>query len=492
MGVRSLKEEIKDKISTNSKDNIAYIKELLKDNSDIVYREFFICKNLRGALVYIDGMADKLLLDDYVLESLMLDEGEVINAQDIKDKILSVSDLREVDKLSEGINAFLSGDTLLFIDNLDHAYILATRFWPARGVSEPSGETVVRGSREGFTETIRFNTALVRRRIRDTRFRIKASTLGARSKTDTAIMYIDDIVRDGLVEEVESRMSKINIDAVLDSGYVEQLIEDNKRSLFPQIQSTERPDVVAAALYEGRVAIMVDNSPFALIVPTTLPNLFQSPDDYYQRWISSSVVRVIRILGIILSIIMPALYVAVTSFHTDIIPTKLAYSIAATREGVPFPAFVETIIMEISLAFLMESIVRLPKPMGATIGIVGGLIIGQAAVSAGIVSPIMIIIVAVTVITSFMTPNYEVSSAFRIVRFLLIIAASIVGLYGIVLGVIVLLVHLVKLKSFGVSYLSPAVNCNLRDLKDFIIRFPTDKMKKRPRYMRTKDKIRQK
>lgn len=486
-----MKEEIREKISINSQDNIKYIKELLKDNSDIVYREFFICKNLRGALVYIDGMADKLLLDDYVLESLMLEEDEVIDAQEIKEKILSVSDLREVDKLSEGVNAFLSGDTLLFIDNLDEAYVLATRSWPNRGVSEPSGETVVRGSREGFTETIRFNTALVRRRIRDTRFRIKAVTLGVRSKTDTAIMYIDDIVKDGLVEEVENRISKINIDAVLDSGYVEQLIEDNKRSIFPQIQSTERPDVVAAALYEGRVAIMVDNSPFVLIVPATLPNLFQSPDDYYQRWISSSVVRVIRVLGIILSLIMPALYVAVTSFHTDIIPTKLAYSIAATREGVPFPAFIEAIIMEISLAFLMESIVRLPKPMGATIGIVGGLIIGQAAVSAGIVSPIMIIIVAITVITSFMTPNYEVSSAFRIVRFLLIIAASVVGLYGIVLGLVILLVHLVKLKSFGVAYLSPAVNTNTRDLKDFIIRFPTDKMKKRPRYMRTKDKIRQ-
>lgn len=487
-----MKEEIRDKISINSRENVKYIKEILKDNSDIVYREFFICKNLRGALVYIDGMADKLLLDDYVLQNIMLEDEDIINAAEIKDKILSVSDLREVDKLSEGVNAFLSGDTLLFIDNLEEAYVLATRFWPARGVSEPSGETVVRGSREGFTETIRFNTALVRRRIRDTRFRIKAVTLGVRSKTDTVIMYIDDIVRDGLVEEVENRINKINIDAILDSGYVEQLIEDNKRSIFPQVQSTERPDVVAAALYEGRVAIMVDNSPFALVVPATLPNLFQSPDDYYQRWISSSVVRVIRILGIILSLIMPALYVAVTSFHTDIIPTKLAYSIAATREGVPFPAFIEAIIMEISLAFLMESIVRLPKPMGATIGIVGGLIIGQAAVSAGIVSPIMIIIVAVTVITSFMTPNYEVSSAFRIVRFLLIIAASIVGLYGIVLGLVLLVVHLVKLKSFGVSYLSPAVNFNTRDLKDFIIRFPTDKMKKRPRYMRTKDKIRQK
>ncbi|MBK5240218.1 spore germination protein [Clostridium sp.] len=486
-----MKEKIEDKIELSVEKNIAYIKELLKDNSDVVFRTFNV-GDWKAALVYVDGMADKLLLDHYVLEPLMLCSKGIEDVKEIKDNLLAVSDMREVKKLSEGVNAALSGETLMFIDGLDCAYVIATRFWPARGIGDPSGETVIRGARDGFTETVRFNTVLVRRRIRDTRLRIKSKSIGTRSKTDVAIMYIDDIVNKEVLEELQDRIEKINIDAVFDSAYIEQLIEDNKYSPFPQIQSTERPDVVAAALYEGRVALLVDNSPFAIIVPCTLPNLFQSPDDYYQRWMHASIVRLIRMISIFISLTAPALYVAITSFNTSIIPTKLAYSIAASREGVPFPAFIEAIIMELFLALLMEAVVRLPRPIGATIGIVGGLVIGQSAVSAGIVSPIMIIIVAITAITTFVTPNYEVTSAFRLTRFLLIIASAIAGLYGIIMGLIVLLVHLVRLKSFGIPYLAPAVNVNIKDLKDMYIRVPISKLKERPKYMKTGDKIRQK
>lgn len=486
-----MKEKIEDKIELQVEKNIDYLKEILQDNSDFVFRIFNV-GDWKAALVYIDGMADKLLLDDYVLEPLMLCSRGIEDVEQIKNNLLAVSDMREVKKLSEGVNAALSGDTLMFIDELDCAYVIATRFWPARGVGDPSGETVIRGAREGFTETIRFNTALVRRRIRDTRLRIKAKAIGTRSKTDVAIMYIDDIVNKQVLAELQDRIDKINIDAVFDSAYIEQLIEDNKYSVFPQIQSTERPDVVAAALYEGRVAVLVDNSPFAIIVPTTLPNLFQSPDDYYQRWMHTSIVRFIRMIAILISLTAPALYVAITSFHTSIIPTRLAYSIAASREGVPFPAFVEAIIMELFLALLMEAVVRLPRPIGATIGIVGGLVIGQSAVSAGIVSPIMIIIVAITAITTFVTPNFQVATAFRIVRFLLIIASAIVGLYGIMIGLIMLLIHLVRMKSFGIPYLAPGVNTNMEDLNDMYIRAPLSELKERPKYMKTGDKIRQK
>jgi len=485
-----LKECINDQIYLKTEENVAYLKELLTNNSDVVFRNFFIGK-YSCALVYIDGMGDKILLDDYVLQTVMLRGKYISDVNQIKDKLLTVSDIKEVKKMSEGIKSVLSGDTFMFVEGLDGAYVIATRLWPARGVSEPSGETVIRGGRDGFTETIRFNTALVRRRIRDTRFKVVSRSLGVRSKTDVVFMYIDDIVNKEVLQEMTERIDKINIDAILDSGYVEQLIEDNNMSPFPQTENTERPDVVAAAIYEGRIAILVDNSPFAIIVPATLPNLFQSPDDYNQRWIFSSVVRFIRLISIFISLILPSLYVAVTSFNTSIIPTKLAYFIAASREGVPFPAFVEAIIMEISLAFLLESVVRLPKPIGATIGIVGGLIIGQAAVSAGVVSPIMIIIVSITAITSFTTPNYEITSAFRLVRFILIILSSILGLYGIMIGLILLLVHLCKLKSFGIPYLSPLVNPNLDDFKDVLIRAPLNLFKSRPKYMGTSDKIRQ-
>lgn len=485
-----MKENLSKEINLDPGINIDYLKNVFKDCSDLVFRDFFIGE-LSCALVYVDGMGDKILLDDYVLQSVMLRGEELPKVGEIKDKLLTVSDVKEIQDMTEGIKAILSGDTLMFMEGLSGALVIATRLWPARGVSEPSGETVLRGGRDGFTETIRFNTALVRRRIRDTRLKVVSKTLGKRSKTDVVYMYIDDIVNKDVLEQMKTRLEDINIDAILDSGYVEQLIEDNKFSPFPQTQSTERPDVTAAALYEGRIAILVDNSPFAVIIPATLPNLFQSPDDYYQRWIFSSMVRILRLISIFISLILPAIYVAATSFNPSIIPSRLAYFIAASREGVPFPAFIEAIIMEISMAFLMESVVRLPKPIASTIGIVGGLIIGQAAVSAGIVSPIMIIIVSVTAITSFTAPNYEVNSAFRLIRFLLILLSAVIGLYGIMIGLILLLVHLSKLQSFGVPYLAPIVKPSFRDFKDLFIRAPLSSFKERPEYMKTGDKIRQ-
>lgn len=489
--MKRLDERVKEKISSDIKEDVKYIKEIFKDASDIVIREFHFQK-LNAALIYVDGMADKILLDDYVLESLMQEGDPIKSVYDVKDKILTVSDIKEVEKLSEGIKAMLSGDTLMLIDSLEAAYVIGTRLWPARGVGEPSSETVVRGAREGFTETVRFNTALIRRRIRDSRLKMAGKSIGVRSKTDVIVTYIEDIVNTDVLDELYDRLDKIDIDAILDSGYIEQMIEDNKLSPFPQVQSTERPDVVAAALYEGRIAILVDNSPFAIIVPATLPNLFQSPDDYYQRWLNASITRVIRTFALILSVMLPALYVAITSFHTAIIPTRLAYSIAASREGVPFPAFIEALIMEISLALLLEAIVRLPRPIGATIGIVGGLIIGQSAVSAGIVSPIMIIIIGATAITEFISPNYGVTVGLRLIRFLLLIASAIAGLYGIMLGLLVVLTHLIRLKSFGIPYLAPAVNPNVNDFKDLFVRLPFKYFKKRPSYMNTKDKVRQK
>lgn len=485
-----MKEELLESIYSDLDDNLIYIKSVFTNASDIVYRTIEGGDN-KGTLIYIDGMADKVLLNDFVLEEFM-DNKEFMNLEKIKERVITLTDLKEIDSLKDGINGILSGDTLMLLDGSTKALVFATRAWPNRGVGEPSGETVVRGSRDGFTETIRFNTALLRRRIRDTRLKVEPMALGARSKTDTMLTYIDDIVDKDVLKELKSRLKNINIDAILDSGYVAQLIEDNPWSLFPQIQATERPDVVAAALYEGRIGIFVDNSPFVLIVPTTLPQLFQSPDDYYQRWIYGSVTRVVRTFAIVLALVLPGLYVAITSFHTSIIPTKLAYSIAAAREGVPFPAYMEAIIMEISLALLLEAIVRLPRAIGATIGIVGGLVIGQAAVSAGIISPIMVIIVGITAVTSFITSNYEVSFALRISRFLIIIAASIAGLYGIALGCMLILLHLIKLKSFGYSYLTPVVETSKNNFKDLFLRYPLKYFKKRPTFMKIGDKVRQK
>ncbi|MGL4730729.1 MAG: spore germination protein [Clostridium sp.] len=468
-----------------------YVKEIFKNATDVVFREFY-AGNRKVGLVYIDGMADKDLLNDYLLKPAMLSGEAADGLEALKNRIISISDMKDVMKLSDGILSVLSGESLVFVEGLTYAYVIANRAWPNRGVGEPSGETVVRGSREGFTETIRFNTALVRRRIRDTRLKIEATQIGVRSKTDVALLYIDDIVDPKILEELKDRLSHIELDAILDSGYIEQYIEEDSFSPFPQVQSTERPDVVAAGLYDGRIGILVDNSPFALIVPTVMATFFQSPDDYYNRWLNGSVVRIVRLFAIMLSLVLPALYVAITAFHTSLIPAKLAYAMARTREGVPFPAYMEALFMEFSLILLIEAITKLPKAVGSTVGIVGGLILGQSAVSAGLASPIMVIVLGVTAISTFLTPNYVVTHAFTFFRVLFIILAAFLGLYGVVIGVIFLLIHLTRLKSFGIPYLSPGVNLSERDMKDMYVRLPFSIFRYRPKFMNTQDKIRQK
>ncbi len=482
--------------------NINKVKEILKDSGDIVYKEFMVGKEqkLPFTLVYIDGMSDSNMLVSSVLNPLMVYAREIPpEAPKLAEKLydlvkygtISTGEVDETDNINEAILSILIGDAALFLDGISKIIILGVKGWPARSVEEPTTEPVIRGPRDGFVETFRMNTALVRRRIRDPRLKLKQMKVGKRSQTDVGIFYIEGIVKKKLLHEVIRRIERIHVDAVLDSGYIEQFIEDNPYSPFPQIATTERPDEVAGELYEGRVAILVDNSPFALIVPTTINSLYQSPEDYYDRWIISTVLRVIRFIASFLALVMPSLYVVFTSYHTGILPTKLVLSIAASREGVPFPAIIEAFLMEFTLELLREAGLRLPSAIGNTVGIVGGLIIGEAAVRAGIVSPIMVIIVAITAIASFANPSYSLSVGFRLLRFALIAASGILGLYGLMLGLILILVHLVKLKSFNEPYLTPFVAVDWSDYKDTIYRAPLYKMVKRPIRI-SQDKVRMK
>lgn len=477
--------------SKNLDENTKRLKARLKDCDDIVYKEFRVGEkqNLRFLLVYVDGMSSRDLLNVAVLNSLMVHAREVPpEATEPGDELfklvryggLPASELADKDNLEDAVLAILIGDAVLFIDSTEKCIIIGAKGWPMRGVSEPNTEALIRGPRDGFTETFRINTALVRRRIRDSRLKLKQLRVGKRSFTDIGIMYIEDIAEPELLEEVFRRINTIDIDAIIESGYIEQLIEDNYLSPFPQISVTERPDEVAASLYEGRVAILVDNSPFALIVPTTLNSLFQSPEDYYDRWYVASILRFIRYMASILSLVLPASYIAVTSFHPGILPAKLVISMAAARQGIPFPVLIEAFIMEVTFELLREAGLRLPVPIGSAIGIVGGIVIGTAAVDAGIVSPIMVIIVAITAISSFSIPNYSLSVGFRMLRFSLMFLAGILGLYGIMLGVLLIVSHLVKLKSFGIPYMSPYVSFVGSDYKDTVVRVPIFLMGKRP------------
>lgn len=310
--------------------------------------------------------------------------------------------------------------------------------------------------------------------------------MGRKAPRTVAIAYNSDIANDALVQEVRQRIARIDMDDVPDSGYIEQFIEDNHLTLFPQVQNTERPDRVNSALMEGRVAILLDGSPLALIVPVSISMLMQSPEDYYERWIPGTLVRVLRYIAALISTLGPALYISFISFHQGLIPTKLAVSIAGSREGVPFPSLIEALIMEVSIEILREAGLRLPKPIGQTIGIVGGLVIGEAAVQAGIVSPIMVIVVAITAISSFAIPQYSAGIALRIIRFGTMFSAAIFGLYGVILFFLLVCSHLAKLKSFGIPYLSPAAPYRFGDWKDFVLRAPLSIMTRRPKAMQVK------
>lgn len=486
------------RLSSKLAENLAFFKEVLRDCEDVVFREWRFGSNgeFSAAIIFVEGLVDKNMINEEILKSLMLEarqtRPERVTSREelyrlVVEAALSAASVKQVDDYDKAIFHLMSGMVVFLIDGFSRAILVEAKGWEHRGVQEPETETVIRGPRDGFCETLRVNTALIRRRIRDPNLKLKVIQVGRRTKTDVALLYMAGIVEPDLFKEVKERLDKIDMDAVLESGYLEQLIEDTWLSPFPQLQGTERPDEVAAGLLEGRVAILTDNTPFALLIPATLNSLMHSPEDHYERWLIGTFIRLIRFAANFIALVLPSLYISLTSFHPEMLPTRLTLSIAASREGVPFPAFVEAFLMESALELLREAGVRLPGPIGQTLGIVGGLIIGEAAVSASLVSSIMVIVVAVTAISSFAAPTFDVAIAFRLLRFVLMIMASILGLYGVVLGLMLILSHLAALKSFGVSYLSPWSPLTLSDLKDSLLRSPMMTMHKRPSFLSTGD-----
>ncbi len=487
--------------STYLAENIKKLKEIFKDCDDVIFRDFKVGVEQieEFVAIQIDGLANKDYVNDYVLQPLMLEVREV-EPEAVKDRLFKITkegaissiEIKVVHDLQEVVVSILSGDTALLISGYDKILIIGSKGPPVRGVGQAESETVVRGPRDGFVEVARFNSALIRRRIRDPKLKLKNMQAGERSKTDIAILYIEDIANPHLVKEIMKRIENIKIDAVLESSYVEQLIEDNHFSPFPQMENTERPDMVASALYQGRVAIVVDNTPFCLVAPATLMTFLQASEDYYQRWPIVSLARLVRYLAVLVSLLGPAMYIALVSYHPGLLPTRLVLYIGASRINVPFPAFIEAFMMEITIELLREAGSRMSGPIGTTISIVGGLVIGQAAVEAGVVSPLMVIVVAVTAIASFMIPNFGFASAFRILRFIMMVFASIFGLYGIMLGLIIIATHLVKLTSFGVPYMTPftTLGKTISDLKDTVIKVPLVKLREREKMTKLKDEIR--
>ena len=410
----------------------------------------------------------------------------------LEEHVIGLSDVQPLKSYAEGKAALLAGNGLLFLDGDTNCYKISSKGYPGLGVKKAENEKVIRGSQEAFTESEKINVALIRKRLRDSRMKVEEQTVGVRSHTMTALVYMEDLIYQGLLTTMKQQLQRYEIDGILDSGMLEQLSEKHWLSPFPQFQTTERPDRAAAAVLEGRIVLVTDHSPQVLILPSDYNSFFQTSDDWYNRFQVASYARTLRFFAAILSMIFPAVYVAVATWHTSLLPTKLVLSMAEARQGVPFPALGEILLMEISFELLKEAGIRLPGPMGNTIGIVGGLIIGQAAVDASLVSPIVVIVVAFTALCSFAIPNEEFASAFRILKYGCIFMGAWLGLYGVALSGLWVLIHLSHLNSFGIPYLMPYVAADVNgyeDKKDSLFRFPLKYCVRRPIFARRGERI---
>lgn len=467
-------EELSDDLSENEK----IVTKIFHNCGDFIVRPIQINGKPKILMFYLEGLLDTKNLEIVMLKPLLFQGlpeglGEITSLKQIIDQnLIPGSSFKTVSKLEKLVEGVLKGELGIIVDGEKNALLADFKGMEQRNVAEPATEVTIRGPRDGFTENIRVNSSLIRRRIRSTRLKLELLTIGELSRTDVAIAYIDGIAPESLLKEVRSRLSRIEIDGILDSEYLEEFIEDVPYTPFPQIQNTERPDIVTANLLEGKVAILVDNTPFALIVPMTFWSGLQAVEDYYERFWYTSFIRIVRYVLFNTTMYLPSIYVALTTYHPKLIPTTLLISVAAAREGVPFPAIIEALIMEFVFEGLREAGIRLPKAVGSAVSIVGALVIGQAAVQAGIVSAPMVIVVATTGIASFAIPRYNLGTALRLVRFPMLILAGIFGLYGICIGFIALTIHLVNLRSFGVPYFTPVAPQIPSDLKDVLIRAP--------------------
>lgn len=481
--------EQKTKITKNLRENIAQSERYLRDCADIKKKEIQIGKHhdVKGYLLFIEVTVGSSFSElGRTLKNMMdKEKDEVIRLFD--ENALGIADATFFETIEEAVNGLFTGDAVLFVEGCEKAVKIPDKGYPAMGVGEADSEKVIRGSNEGFSDAVKQNAALIRKRIRSPYVKVKECNAGVRSHTKVYLMYMEGIVYPNLIEKVEERLDSFVIDGVLDSGVIEQLTEEKWYSPFPQFQTTERPDRAAMAILEGRVIVMSDNSPVALILPTDYNSFIKTSDDYYNRWEIASFGRILRYLASFFAMTLPGFYLAVVNFHTQILPTTLLLSFAEARQGVPFPAVVEVLIMEISFELLREAGVRLPGAMGNTIGIVGGLIIGQAAVEANLVSPIVVIVVSFTALCSFAIPNEEFATAFRILKFGFILLCAWLGYFGLLFGLMGVLIHLAHLKSFGIPYLMPFVGADLNDYedeRDFLWRYPLHKLRKRPIYAR--------
>lgn len=450
------------------------LKDIFNNTSDLITYKLETNSGIKILISYIEGLVDKDLLDRDIIKPIILN---LETSKDIK-SIIHITKLEEMIAIEEIAKKLSYGYVGIFIDEFSPYYLIDLSKWEKRSVEEPKGESVIRGPKEGFIEDLLINKSMLRRKIRSTNLVFEDSVIGRETGTGISIAYIKGIVNEQVLEEVKSRISAIDIDGVLESGYIEELIEDNRYSMISTISNTQKPDVVAGKILEGRVALFCDGTPHVLTMPKLFIETIQTSEDYYQRPYYATFLRGLRIFAIFVSILLPGFYVALQTFHQEMIPSVLLITMAGAKEGIPFPTVVEALLMSITLELIKESGIRLPKAVGSAVSIVGALVLGQAAVEAGIISSPMVIVLAATAIAEFIVP-----SAIEILvlyRFILILLGGFMGLYGITCGIIVMVIEIVSLDSFGIPYGFPIAPMNKEGLKDSVVRFPIWKFLYRP------------
>lgn len=461
--------------------NLKYIKTKYNTliNSDIITREFTLntgSKQYKAFILYIDGMVDSQILNDFVLKPLMLknkfcnnetskiivQKGKKSNiANFIQDCLIPQNNIKQQSSFKDIFSGVNSGNCALFVDTLSVGFDIDVKGFKQRSISKPENEIVIKGPHEAFVENIRTNTTLLRRFTNNENLIIENTKVGKITQTNCAICYIKDIANDALVSEAKYRLNNLEIDSLLSAGELEQLLTDTNSLGVPKILVSERPDYAVKSLLQGRVIILINGSPYALILPAILIDFLTSPEDTNLKPQFANFLKVVRIISSFFALLLPGLYIAITNFHREIIPTELLFSILSSRQSVPFPIIVEILIMEISFEIIREAGLRVPSPIGPTLGIVGALVLGQAAVSAAIVSPILIIIVAITGMSSFAIPDFTFSFHLRFFRFVFILLGFLAGFLGIGIGLFIYISSLCDLETFGVSYTipyAPAVN----------------------------------
>ena len=467
--------------------NLEYIKSKFNSsiNSDIKIRQFdLIARNklYKAFVLYIDGMSDSKAINRFILYPLMLknksntsEASETMVSSAVASNItvkrvkkfnlidyinsclIPHNDVTKMKKFEEIITSVNLGNCALFIDTIDTCFVCDVKGYEKRTIDSPKNEIVIRGSHEAFVENLRTNTSMLRRLVNNENLIIEDTSVGIVSKTKCAICYLKDIANTELVNEVKHRVNNLDLDYIISSGQLEELIKENSKSSLPEVISTERPDTAASSILEGKVVVIVNGTPIVLIAPCTFFDLLASPEDRNINFTFANLLKIIRFIACIISVLLPGIYIAITNFHEELIPTELLFSIISSRQAVPLSIELEIILMEIAFELIHEAGIRVPAPIGSTMGIVGALVLGDAAVSANIVSPISIIIVAITGLSSFVIPNFSLEFHFRILRFGFIFLGAIFGFLGIAIGIFIYFGILSEYTSFGISYLAPYV-----------------------------------